>query len=125
MPIPVSLTSIDIKSPPSRKILFTPTVIFPFSVNLQALEIKFKTYLKSASEFAEIFEKVFDTLQITFDKNTIVSSHNNFLKGQEEILQNHKSKNDIFAEGNLLGEKYYQQYGLNFNESNFDKIYKA
>jgi hypothetical protein len=41
--MPVSLTSIEIKSPPSRKILFTPIVIFPFSVNLQALEIKFKT----------------------------------------------------------------------------------
>ena len=43
IPIPVSFTSIEIRSPPSRKILFTPTVIFPFSVNLQALEIKFNT----------------------------------------------------------------------------------
>ena len=67
----------------------------------------------------------FNELKIPFDKNSIISSHSNFLKGQEEILKNHKVKNDIFAQGNLLGEKYYQQYGLNFNESNFDKIYKA
>jgi len=89
------------------------------------LEIKFKTYLESASKFANIFEQVFEQLRISFNKNLIISSHSNFLKGQEEIFQNHKTGNDIFAEGNILGEKYYQQYGLNFNESNFDKIYKG
>ena len=43
MPIPVSLTSIDIKSPPSWFILSILTVTIPFSVNLQAFEIRFNT----------------------------------------------------------------------------------
>ena len=60
------------------------------------LEIKFKTYLESASKFANIFEQVFEQLRISFNKNLIISSHSNFLKGQEEIFQNHKTGNDIF-----------------------------
>lgn len=99
--------------------------IFKKITKKTTLEIKFEWYLEPADKFAENFANIFDQLNIPIQKDELISSHSNFLQGQKEIFDAHKKNNDIFAEGNQLGEKYYQQYGLNFSEINFDKIFNS
>ena len=90
IPMPVSLTSIAIRSPPSWVILLTPTVIFPFSVNLQALEIKFNTTC-----FTLVWSAVTKSISVL---NSITNSLSFFCASGDEVF---KTSSNIWLNSNV------------------------
>lgn len=89
------------------------------------VEIKFKNFIYKTTTFVENFLEVCDKFKIPVTKKTLVDSHHAFIKGQEQIFTAHEKKNDIIAEANLFGEKYFQKHGLNYNKLHFDEMHNT
>jgi hypothetical protein len=89
------------------------------------LEIKFNWFLEDFDIWLLKFYKVFETLKIPTNKESLQKYFHVFNKSQEFILKAHKQKNDLIEESNKLATIYFQKYKNEYSEFYFDKIFNT
>ena len=69
------------------------------------------------------FGNIFKSLFIPITDNKLEDYYNIFSTSQQSIIKQHQENNDLIAEANIFGEKYFKKYGCDYNELYFNEMH--
>ena len=91
--------------------------------NPSNLEIKFNWFLSNCENWLFNFGNIFKSLFIPITDNKLEDYYNIFSTSQQSIIKQHQENNDLIAEANIFGEKYFKKYGCDYNELYFNEMH--